>query len=68
MDHQEVEREAEAARRGRLRAESDPQYDPSMPTDDGDWNTDPAVHPTPDATSEPKTEDDPNVQEDNPDL
>ena len=68
MDQQEAEREAEAAGRGRLGAESVPRYDPSMPTDDGDWNADPAVHPTPDAIPKPKTEDDPNIQEDNPDL
>ena len=39
MDQQEAEREAEVARRGRLRAEVDPQapqYDPSMPPEDGD--------------------------------
>ena len=38
-----------------------------MPPEDGTWNIDPAVHPTPDAIPEPKTEDDPTIQEDNPD-
>ena len=64
VDQQEAEREAEAVRRGRLRAESNPQapqYNASMPPEDGDWNVDPMVHPTPHVIPEPKTED-PKVQ------
>ena len=38
-----------------------------MPPNDGDCNVHPAVHPTPDAVPEPKTEDGQTVQGDNPD-
>ena len=63
-EREEAEARAEAARRGRLRVEAEhpqdpqaPQYDPSMPPEDGDWSVDPAAHPTPDVIPEPKTED-----------
>ena len=70
-EREEAEARAEAARRGRLRAEAehppDPQYDPSMPPEDGDWSGDPAAHPTPDAIPEPKTEDIQQAMEDDTD-
>ena len=72
MDKQEAERAAEAAVHKALRAESERQYDPISPADDRDWSADPAAHPKPDASPEPKTEDNRNVQEpplqDNPDI
>ena len=50
MPQQEAEREAEAARRRTLRAESDPQnpphYGPRMPPENGDWNVDPLPTPS----------------------
>ena len=70
-EREEAEARAEAARRGRLRAEAehppDPQYDPSMPPEDGDWSGDPAADPTPDAIPEPKTEDIQQAMEDDTD-
>ena len=70
-EREEAEARAEAARRGRLRAEAenppDPQYDPSMPPEDGDWSGDPAADPTPDAIAEPKTEDIQQAMEDDTD-
>ena len=70
-EREEAEARAEAARRGRVRAEAehppDPQYDPSMPPEDGEWSGDPAADPTPDAIPDPKTEDIQQAMEDDTD-